>query len=175
MADVMPVLTSLIGVIGALSGAWVANRYNEKRFRTQIEIDKQKENKKLLISKAEELHLCVTSWDKAIFSYHLHQVSVVTGKIHESQLNEYLASLNTKETHDRLENLLSLYFRDLRPHMVSVRKQLKRNNAAFDRFSAGKLGSTEALSELEQASKEIGKLLDLLKLDLQGKVDQYLS
>ncbi|EFE3303431.1 hypothetical protein F6362_12960 [Escherichia coli] len=63
MAQYVPLITSFIAVLGALGGAWVANIFNEKRFQAQASLEKETQNKKLILGKAEELYLLLTTWD----------------------------------------------------------------------------------------------------------------
>lgn len=170
MAQFLPLITSLIAVLGALGGTWVANIFNEKRFKAQAKLEKETQNKKLILEKAEELYLLITTWDKDVFNYQAYQLSVIKGELTKAQFHTFLSELSARETHDRLDTLLPLYFPELMEIMKELRRHLASGNSAYQAYDREVLNATKARSLLNSSMKNTGGSFKKLKGALSAKV-----
>ncbi|NUL39395.1 hypothetical protein [Kosakonia sacchari] len=160
------IITSLLGVsgalIGAFGGAFLANHFAEKRFLKQAQQDAEKEKKKLLMSKTEELHILISKWSKFISNLHLYRRSMLLNKI---TLHDYYTSTAALElengVHDRLEALIYLYFPSFEADLLEVKKLFKISNKAEDDVLHHRLGSEEGF-----------KLIDDCGIKLENKFGQ---
>ena len=170
MALYVPLITSLIGVLGALGGAWVANFFSEKRFTAQAALEKSTQNTKFMTGKAEELYLLLTIWDKSVFNYQAYQLAVIKGELTKEQFHAFLSEFNAKDTHDRLDTLLPLYFPELSVNMKELRKYLGLGNSVYDAYDRSDLDSIEAKKLMHESIKNTGKAFKDLKEALSSRV-----
>ena len=175
MAQYISLLTSLIGVLGALGGAWVANFFSEKRFTAQAALEKSTQNTKLLTGKGEELYLLLTSWDKSVFNYQAYQLSVVKGELTIAQFNDFLSGFDSKDTHDRLETLLPLYFPELSIHMKELRKHLDLGNKTYRAYENDGLDALVAQKIIYESMINTGKAFKELKNALSARVHEIIK
>lgn len=129
------IITSIFGVsgalIGAFGGALLANHFAEKRFLKQAKQDAEKEKKKLLISKTEELHILISKWSKYIYTLHIYRQRMLLNEMTLSDFYIKSAALKLEDgVHDRLEALIYLYFPSFEPDLLEVRKLLNLSNKA---------------------------------------------
>lgn len=127
------IITSLLGVsgalIGAFGGALLANHFAEKRATKQAQQDAAKEKKKLLISKTEELHILISKWSKFISNLQNNRLRLLSGKISLSDYHDNVVALELENgVHDRLEALIHLYFPSLEADLLDVKSFLKVSN-----------------------------------------------
>ncbi|WP_411555769.1 hypothetical protein ACLIN0_11870 [Pantoea agglomerans] len=163
-------ISSFSGVIGALGGAFLANRFAEKRWEKQNAYDDEALKKKTLREKGEELHVLVTEWAKATANYQLSQLSVSKGKYDEKMHIEVMEKLFKDGIHDRLETLLFLYFSCLTPHMDETRKYLSKSNMAYEKFLRGDLNSHSASKIIDEAIGKTGDALDELRAGIRKMI-----
>jgi hypothetical protein len=128
----MSVWPAIIGALSVLSGVFITSKLDEKRWGKQISYEREKEKSKVLREKGEELHSLISRWQKYIGIHHFGQLSVLEGKISESQRDE-IAIKNQLEDglHDRLETLLLVYFSELEPSYSGVKKSLENANGFY--------------------------------------------
>lgn len=127
------IITSLLGVsgalIGAFGGAFLANHFAEKRSTKQAQHDAAKEKKKLLISKTEELHILISKWSKFISNLHNNRLRLLSGDISINDYHNNIVSLELENgVHDRLEALIYLYFPSLESDILEVKSLLRASN-----------------------------------------------
>ncbi|HAS0862985.1 TPA: hypothetical protein JG883_001840 [Enterobacter hormaechei subsp. xiangfangensis] len=170
MAQYVPLITSFIAVLGALGGAWVANIFNEKRFQAQASLEKETQNKKLILGKAEDLYLLLTTWDKDVFNYQAYQLAVIKGELTKAQFHTFLSEFSARSTHDRLDTLLPLYFPELTPAMAELRRHLDSGNKAYHAHERNDLDTIEARRLLNASVKSTGQAFKELKKSLSAKV-----
>lgn len=170
MVQYVPLITSFIAVLGALGGAWVANIFNEKRFQAQARLEKDTQNKKLILGKAEELYLLLTTWDKDVFNYQAFQLAVIKGEFTKAQFHTFLSEFSARSTHDRLDTLLPLYFPELIPAMAELRRHLDSGNKAYNAHDRSDIDAPEARRLLSTSIKNTGQAFKELKKALSAKV-----
>ncbi|UJL38423.1 hypothetical protein [Pantoea agglomerans] len=163
-------ISSFSGIVGALGGAFLANRFAEKRWEKQNAYDDEAQKKKILREKGEELHVLVTEWAKATANYQLSQLSVSKGKYGEKMHIEVMQKLFKDGRHDRLETLLFLYFSSLTSHMDEARKYLNMSNLAYDNFLIDNLDSDAASKIIDKAIGKTGDALDELRAGIRKTI-----
>lgn len=156
------IITSLIGVggalIGAFGGALVANHFAEKRFLKQVHQDAEKEKKKLLISKTEELHILISKWSKYISSLHLYRRSMLSNKISLNDFYAHSAAIELENgVHDRLEALIYLYFPSFEADLLEVKKLLNMSNKTESDVLHRLLGHKEAFEVIDDCGIKLEK------------------
>lgn len=175
MTEYIPLLTAVVGVSGTLIAVWVTNVYNNRRFTEQLAFDKEKENKKLLLSKAEDLHLALTSWDKSVVNYQACQLDVIKGVSSQQEFHQFLSEFANQDIHDRLETALYLYFPDLSHHMKDIQDGLIIGNRAYERFLQNMLSLEQAKAQHRDSIMKVGQSFKALKVDLRNKTHQLLQ
>ncbi|MCM7497976.1 hypothetical protein [Enterobacter kobei] len=155
-------ITSLLGVssalIGAFGGAILANHFAEKRYLKQTQQDAEKEKKKLLISKTEELHILLSKWTKYISNIHLYRLSLLMNKINLHDYYTNVAALELESgLHDRIEALIFLYFPFFESDLLEVRKLLTASNNAEDRVLNHRMERDEAFKIIDDCGKKLEK------------------
>lgn len=162
------IITGGIGVLGALSGAFLANIFAEKSWEKQIAYEKGRERINFIRGKGEELHLLLSQWGKSTFLYQLNQLQVVHGKLTEQQFHEIAKDIALeKGMHDRLETLLFLYFSELEPYMEKLREKISEGNSAYDFALRGTLTSSEASKRINSACNEVEVELEKIKAGIR--------
>ncbi|MEK0167951.1 hypothetical protein [Pseudescherichia vulneris] len=168
------IITGGIGVLGALSGAYLANIFAEKRWAKQIAYEKGRERINFIRGKGEELHLLLSQWGKSTFMYQLNQLQVVKGKLTEQQFHELAKDIALeKGMHDRLETLLFLYFSELEPYMKKLREKISEGNSAYDLALRGTLTSSEASRRINLASNEVEVELEKIKAGIRQLIKSF--
>lgn len=166
-------ITAFAGLLGALSGAYLANKFAEKRWADQISYEKEKEKSKNLSVKGEELHVLVSKWSKSTLNYQLCQMRVVLSKLSESQFHELMEKNPPEQgVHDRLEALIFLYFPDFESHMKVVRKNLMDGNSAYDEFTRGVTDQKTAYKTIILASEVIEDELNKIMLGIRNTMKE---
>ena len=156
------IITSLLGVsgalVGAFGGAFLANHFAEKRFLKQAQQDAEKEKKKLLVSKTEELHILLSKWAKYITSIHLYRRSMIINKITVHDYYNNVAAVELEDgVHDRLEALISLYFPYFEADLLEVKELLSTSNKAEDSVLRHRIDSEEAFKIIDGCGIKLEK------------------
>ncbi|EOG8102395.1 hypothetical protein ACS25O_002428 [Enterobacter ludwigii] len=168
------IITGGIGVLGALSGAFLANIFAEKRWEKQIAYEKGRERINFIRGKGEELHLLLSQWGKSTFLYQLNQLQVVHGNLTEQQFHEIAKDIALeKGMHDRLETLLFLYFSELEPYMKKLREKISEGNTAYDAALKGALNPNEAITRLDLASEGVEAELEKIKAGIRHVIKSF--
>ncbi|HBR6336191.1 hypothetical protein ACJV1Z_01320 [Klebsiella pneumoniae] len=175
MDQYVSLISSLIGVLGTLGGAWIANLYSEKRFTAQAVLDKSIQNTKLITSKAEDLYLLLTIWQKYVFNYQNLQVSLVKGEITKDQFYDFVSRTSVKETHDRLDTLLPIYFPELTQYMKKLRENIALGNDAFDSYDKQELSKSEAYKVVFESMMNTADSFKELKEALSAQVHEFIK
>ncbi len=175
MDQYVSLISSLIGVLGTLGGAWIANLYSEKRFTAQAVLDKSIQNTKLITSKAEDLYLLLTIWQKYVFNYQNYQVSLVKGEITKDQFYDFLSRSSAKDTHDRLDTLLPIYFPELMRYMNNLKESIALGNDAFESYNKGELRELEARKVILESMKHTNEAFKELKEALSARVHEFIK
>ncbi|MCP1629634.1 hypothetical protein J2T25_002585 [Citrobacter amalonaticus] len=154
----------VLALTGVILGAFLTFFFQQITLNRQRKHDRQKEMDKLLREKGEELHQLLSQWGKSTLLYQLNQLNVVKGILTEQQFNEIAKDITLeKGSHDRLETLLFLYFSELEPFMVKVRRSIENGNSAYDLALRGVKNIKEASKLLCLASDEVNVELDKIK------------
>jgi len=170
MISFIPLFAALIGFISALSGVFIANKFNERRFLAQVSYEQDKASRALLLSKAEDLHLHILRWSKALYGYQFHQISFAQGNISQEAVYNHLESMNSKDDHDKVETLLNLYFVELVPHMKSIRNSLSKANEIYSSCQKVSRPQEKLVLSLFECSEELECLFNLILEDLRKTV-----
>ncbi|WP_413730814.1 hypothetical protein [Sodalis sp. RH22] len=174
MKELIPVLTAFLGALFTFMITYFSNKWSDKRFDKQLSYEKDKENKKLLLEKGEQLDVLISIWSKSIFSYQMCQMKVMRGNLTSEGMMESLKLQNPKNDHDRMESLLHIYFPELLSHLDKAKAELALGNAAFDSFEKSK-GEKEVLfNKLYNSNIAIEKHLQNLNSDIRKKLYSHL-
>jgi len=154
------IISSLVSVsgalIGAFGGAFLANRFAEKRFFKQTQLDAEKDMKKLLVSKTEELHILISKWSKYISSLHMYRSSLLLNKITLADFYKHSAALELESgVHDRLEALIYLYFPSFEPDLLEVKDLLKISNRTENDVLHHRINSEEAYEIIDDCGTQL--------------------
>lgn len=156
------IISSLVGVsgalIGAFGGAFLANRFAEKRFFKQTQLDAEKDKKKLLASKTEELHILISKWSKYISNLHMYRSSLLLNKITVADFYKNSAALELENgVHDRLEALIYLYFPTFETELLEVKELLKISNHTENEVLHHRINGEEAYKIIDDCGTKLEK------------------
>lgn len=131
-------ITACTGLIGALGGAILANKFAEKRWLNQIKHETSNEKAKILREKGEELYVLLGRWSKLIFLVQLAQIKYVKSNRDWSGYQDHVSQLDFEPgAHDRLLTLLELYFTELKSLMDQVSSHIQTSNSLHENFKRG--------------------------------------
>lgn len=131
-------ITACTGLIGALGGAILANKFAEKRWLNQVKHEDSNEKEKVLRDKGEELYVLLGRWSKLIFLVQLAQIRYVKSNREWSGYEDHVQQLGFEPgAHDRILTLLELYFTELAPLMDQVRSHIQTSNSLHENFKRG--------------------------------------
>lgn len=129
------VITAASGMIGALGGALLTNRFSEKRWDKQVEHDQSKEQRRFLQTKGEETFQTFKKWENELFFYNASRIGYLQGNITKDSMMETIDDKVTPETHIKLNTLISLYFDELSNDYDLIRNQVALVNDLFHKNS----------------------------------------
>ncbi|HDC4265616.1 TPA: hypothetical protein O8L22_003961, partial [Enterobacter cloacae] len=118
------VITAAAGMIGALGGALLTNRFSEKRWDKQVEHDQSKEQRRFLQTKGEETFQTFKKWENELFFYNASRVGYLQGEITKESMMKTIDDKVKPETHIKLNTMISLYFDELSNDYDLIRKQV---------------------------------------------------
>lgn len=153
------IITVSGALIGAFGGAHLANHFAERRFEKQTIADVEKEKKKLLGEKVEELHVLISKWSKYIANINIARLSYLAGKITNDSYKDLVGKMDVESgVHDRIEALIYIYFPEFDNHLKQVRELLSTCNDAEFKFNRRELDRNAAFGLVNNCAEELDKL-----------------
>lgn len=128
-------ITGVAGVVGALGGAYLANLFAAKRWSEQVRHDLEKEQKKLMREKGEEIFITFKKWEKELYFFNASRIGYMQGAISEESLNKTIDEKVDPATHVILDVLVSIYFSELYDDLGMIQKQSQKLNVLFNQYS----------------------------------------
>lgn len=109
-----PVISAIITVsgalIGAFGGAYLANRFADSRYVKQIQAEKDRDEKKILIAKGEELYLALSKWKRQNYFFFLARVGFLNNQMTQDEHESLINSRVDPSVHDTVDSLTGFYF-----------------------------------------------------------------
>lgn len=168
------VITGLAGLIGALGGSLLTNRFAEKRWDKQVSLESVKESKRLLREKGEDTFLALTMWQKEIYFFYVARLGFLQGAISGEKLDEVVREKISTSTHGKVDVLVKLYFPDFKSDVESIFKKLDECNRVFGLSESQKLTKTKALEMMiplvTAAEDAMQSLIDQFCESLSSKI-----
>lgn len=124
-------ITACTGIISALGGAFLANRFVEKRWREQIKLDKEKEHIVILRSKGEELFLSLKRWQKEAFFTIQGRINEVQGYPVNDEGKKFITSFVNPDTHGKVDVIVAVYFPDFLNILNELHCQISKVNDLY--------------------------------------------
>lgn len=125
------VITACSGITGAFGGAFLANRFAEKRWLKQIEHEREKEERALMRSKGEEAYKLMRRWEKELFFFNSSRIAYLQGNIQKNEMDKNINDKVNASTHGELKVLIDLYFDQLNEKLEAIHKQVLKVNTIF--------------------------------------------
>lgn len=129
----MNIWAAVIGALSALSGAFLANWFAEKRWNKQLTHEAEKERRTLLRTKGEELFRALKKWEKELFFFNGSRIGYLQGVITSQETNKTVDEKVDPHTHGNVDILFALYFEQLTPELEALHKQVNKVNQFFHR------------------------------------------
>lgn len=159
----------------ALLGAWLNNRQNFQRQKQLFDQESQKESRKHLSEKGEELYVLLSKWSKAVSTYQLNLMRIAKGVLTKEQVNEMTLKLEIDYDPNRMSCLLNIYFPDLVPEFVIVDKARSRAVKIGHAYDHKKITAEACLDGVDEAAslfdQSMEHLLNELTKDIIKKIN----
>ncbi len=170
MLTLSTVFTALVALVGAFGGAYLNNRFSEKRWVKQIEHENEKERKNFLRNKGEEAFKLLKKWEKELFIFNSSRIAFLQGTIQKHEMNSNIEGKINNATHGELDVLIALYFSNFSDELDAIHIQVASVNEVFRR------GEDKVLNNLEVSTKMIlecavyERLLGLMSKKLKTEI-----
>lgn len=126
---------AIIGALSALTGAFLANWFAEKRWSKQLAHEAEKERRILLRTKGEELFRTLKKWEKELYFFNAPRIGYLQGVVTSEQTAKIVDEKIDPHTHGNVDILFALYFDHLTPELEAIHQQLAKVNKDFHRYS----------------------------------------
>lgn len=110
--DLIPLLTSIFGVMGTIGAVWVTQHYNNQRSDRESAKVESRENKKLLLSKGEEAYHLFTEFRTLVLNVQTYQAAIADDQLTDEDYQKYSSEQDAGKAHNRLQTLIKIYFPD---------------------------------------------------------------
>lgn len=154
----------------ALLGAWLNNRQNFQRQKQIFEHENQKENRKNLTEKGEELYVLLSKWSKNVSIYQLNLMHVANGNLTRNQVNEMVINQKVDYDFDRVGCLLEIYFPELKSAYKNVDKARNRAVKIGHDFDHGKISAQACFKGVGETATIFDKAIEDLLNDLTNAI-----
>ncbi|MHA7847127.1 hypothetical protein [Serratia sp. D1N4] len=175
MKELLPVLTAFLGGFFSFLVMFKTNKWNDERIKVQIEHERQKEVRKLMIDKGEVLYTLFSEWTKLIINYQLCLIRVAKGSITKNQMNEVMSSASNKGSHDKLITLLNLYFPTLTSDFEIANQYRSESVSASIEYEQNKIKASECITRVDAASEGFEKQMNLVQEKLRNEIASYIK
>jgi len=156
------VITGVAGLLGALGGSFLTNKFAEKRWDKQVQLEFEKEKKKQLREKGEQVFHCLTKWNKQLYFFYVARMGFLQGNITSEKLQEVIKEKTNADTHGEVYVLVNLYFRDFVDDVESLFTKIEECNAAFGLVESKKLSQADALNKMVPKVEELEEMMENL-------------
>ncbi|MHA1086688.1 hypothetical protein [Enterobacter ludwigii] len=168
----MPLISALLGIVGALAGVIITNRYNDKRARSQAAEADKKENKNLFLSKGEECYHLLTQYKKLVFGIQDLQIAVAAGESNDEKYMEYCSTVEESKVHERLHTLISVYFPTAKADWDSTLAAMNTCNICF---LYKRPFNMDIVIKMKEAQRQTSFCMDITSLSLIKKINETIG
>lgn len=110
--DLIPFLTSIIGVLGTIGGVWITQYYSNQRSDKESAKAESRDNKKLILTKGEEAYHHFTEFRTLVLNIQTYQAAIAGGQLTDEDFQKYSSEQDAGKAHNRLQTLIKVYFPD---------------------------------------------------------------
>lgn len=159
---------ALITALTGLSTALLTNWFAEKRWVKQLQTEKSKEHRKLMISKGEDTFLALKKWEKELFFYHASRIGFLQGAIQQVEADRTISEQIDPGTHGKIDVLIILYFPEFIDMVEEIHKQVSAVNRILQNNvkSPNLVASKKAMEECAIYERQFVHLFKKLKIHL---------
>lgn len=123
--------TAFVALIGAFGGAYLNNRFMNKRWEKQVGYEREKEERNLMRAKGEETYKLLRKWEKELFIYHSSRIAYLQGNILKHDMDKNISEKVSASTHGELGVLIDLYFSEFSSELEAIHKQVSKANSIY--------------------------------------------
>ncbi|CAK6492584.1 hypothetical protein PANNVG_01638 [Pantoea sp. Nvir] len=168
-------LSALIAGGFAILGAWLNNRQNHQGLKLQIDHEKSKESRRVLLEKGEEVFACLTRWANSSRHHLTAHRRYMHGRIDENERDALIKEYADPETFYRLHILIPIYFPELHERLSLCGKYLERANRIAYQFHSELSDEDADLKSFSDANKRFRENIALIKIHIQKQLVSKVS
>lgn len=163
------IFTALVALAGAFGGAYLNNRFTDKRWEKQISHEREKEERILLRSKGEETFKLLKKWEKELFIFHSSRIAFLQKNIQKNEMEKNIDGTVNVSTHGELSVLIDLYFSELSKDLEAIHKQVSKVNQIYFK-GENKIWAYAASQEMANECIVYERLLEHFLRELKSKI-----